>query len=223
MTYTYRTSTRVYPFDELDDSAQDKALAFAAEGALECFDGECTIEDACNMAAILGIDLRQRTVKLMNGKTRQKPSVYWSGFWSQSDGASFDGSYSYAKGCSRKIREAAPLDTELHRIADRLTELQKPFFYSLTAECDVSGHYSHSGCMRVSVEADDRYWDTTLPEDELAECLRDFADWIYSQLEREWEYQSSREVLIEGMADQMFDETGRFVCWAADCEEEDAA
>ena len=25
MTYTYRTSTRVYPFDELDDSAQDEA------------------------------------------------------------------------------------------------------------------------------------------------------------------------------------------------------
>ncbi len=39
----------------------------------------------------IGITVSTHEVKLMNGKTRQDPNIYFSGFWSQGDGAYFEG------------------------------------------------------------------------------------------------------------------------------------
>lgn len=39
----------------------------------------------------IGITVSTHEVKLMNGKTRQDPNIYFSGFWSQGDGACFEG------------------------------------------------------------------------------------------------------------------------------------
>ena len=46
---------------------------------------------------------------------------------------------------------------------------------------------------------------------EVFQALRDLADWLYLQLEREWEYQSSDECVDEGIVanDYTFTETGR--------------
>lgn len=48
-------------------------------------------EDFTQQLAETGIAVDTREVKLMNGKTRQDPSIYFSGFWSQGDGAYFEG------------------------------------------------------------------------------------------------------------------------------------
>ena len=69
----------------------------------------------------------------MGGGTRQKPCIWFSGFWSQGDGACFEGRYAYAPRASLRIRDYAPRDTELHRIADALQALQRLNFYQLTA------------------------------------------------------------------------------------------
>lgn len=39
----------------------------------------------------IGITVSTHEVKLMNGKTWQDPNIYFSGFWSQGDGAYFEG------------------------------------------------------------------------------------------------------------------------------------
>lgn len=189
----------VYTFDELDDHAKERAREWWRTAENSDFDTDYIIEDAQRMATILGIEFDTKPVKLMGGGTRTDPVVYWSGFSSQGDGACFEGSYSYAKGAAKAIRAEAPQDVRLHQIADDLQAAQRKAFYRLTAHCKHSGHYYHSGCMRVSVFYQDDEW-RDLPEgseDAITEALRDFANWIYSQLEQEYEYRMSDENVDE--------------------------
>ena len=151
------TKTRtLFQFDELTDSAKRKARDWYREASAgDDFGAECVYEDAAQCAEIMGIDLRTRQAKLMNGGTRMDPCIYYSGFWSQGDGACFEGSYEYAKGAAKAIRAHAPVDKELHRIADELQELQRANFYRLTATMRHRGRYYHSGCMDVDVAGND--------------------------------------------------------------------
>jgi len=200
----------VYSFDELSDRAKERARSWWRDGALDYDWWDCIYEDAATIADMLGIDLRQKPVKLMNGTTRHDPAIYFSGFSSQGDGACFEGSYAYKAGCARAVRRYASKDTVLHRIAADLVTLQRRYFYRLEAECRQSGHYSHSGCMSVNVDMAGRY---DVPDDAidgLTEVLRSFADWIYRQLEREYEWLMADEQVDESIRcnEYEFDEGG---------------
>lgn len=137
-----------------------------------------TYDDAKAAAATMGIDIAD---------------IAFSGFWSQGDGASFTGSYAYQKGAAAAIREYAPKDTELHRIADELQRVQRVNFYRLRADISKSRHrYQHEYTMAVEVDRTDGV-DADLHDahDTVTEAMRDLARWIYKQLEREYEYQSA--------------------------------
>ena len=206
-----RTET-VYRFDELDDRAKERARDWWRNLEDQDFDTEYVIDDAQRMGAILGIEFDTKPVKLMGGGTRYDPVVYWSGFSSQGDGACFEGRYAYAKGAAKRIREEAPRDTELHRIADALQSAQRRAFYRLEARCRHRGHYYHSGWMSVDVsDAGDEY--RALPdgiEDEITDALRGFADWIYRRLESEYEWRMSDEQVDDAITanEYEFDATG---------------
>lgn len=177
-------STTVYQYEELTPEAQEKARDWyrnASEG--DNFYSECVIEDATTIGAIMGITI---------------DNVYWSGFWSQGDGACFIGSYRYAKGAPKSVKAFAPKDKELHRIAEALQSLQRKNFYSLTARMVHRGYYQHSGCMSVDVE-DSRDQYRATPEDDLTQLMRDFADWIYKQLESAYESDNSDESVSENI------------------------
>ena len=195
----------VFKYEELDDRAKDKAKDWYRQFV---FNDSCdwwhVLEDAVQIAQILGIDIDTRW-------GNREPVIYFSGFWSQGDGACFEGSYRYAKGATKKIREYAPQDTELHRIADELQSIQRRNFYKLCARMTHSGRYSHSGCMDASVwHYDDQYRDIGDAEDDIAQLMRDFADWIYDQLEKEYEYKCSDNVVEESIIanEYEFDEDG---------------
>ena len=151
--------TKVYTYDELDDAAKAKARAWYAGLAFsDNNDWDHVFDDAVRMAEVLGIDIDTQPVKLMGGGTRDKPTIYFSGFWSQGDGACFEGSYRYKKGAAKAIRKEAPEDKELHRIADALQAVQRWHFYKLCANMSHHGRYSHSSYMSVDVDYyDDRY------------------------------------------------------------------
>ena len=204
--------TNVFQYDELDDRAKERAREWYSRHVFEdSCDWEFVYEDAAEVADILGIDLRQRRVQLMGGGHRYEPSIYFSGFWSQGDGACFEGTYRYAKGATKKIREYAPQDKELHRIADELQAVQRKHFYHLIASMNHTGHYCHSGCMSVEVEHnEDRYRDIGDAEEEIKQLMRDFADWIYAALESEYDYQTSDEAVEEAIRanEYEFDEEG---------------
>ena len=168
----------LYTFDELSDESKEKAREWAREWMSEDFDqlgADSVIDDAKEIGKLMGIDIDH---------------VYYSGFWSQGDGAQFTGFYSYAKDSVKKVIEYAPQDTELHRIVKALFNLQKPNFYRLQASVKHSGHYSHAFCTSIDVSPDDI---TDSTSEELKEILRDYMHWIYRQLEKEYEYQMSDE------------------------------
>ena len=201
----------LYRFDELSDRAKETARDWWRELEATDFDTEFVTEDAQRMGAILGIEFDTRPVKLMGGGTRYDATVYWSGFSSQGDGACFEGRYRYAKGAAKAIRKEAPKDTRLHAIVDALHGAQRSAFYRLEAICKHSGHYYHSGCMSVDVfDREDNCRDIGEADETVRQALRDFADWIYRQLETEYEWRMADEQVNDAITcnEYTFDENG---------------
>jgi hypothetical protein len=180
---------QLYKFDELSDIAKDKARDWWRNASIEDEWWEFVYADAVQCVDILGIDIVNQ-----RGKTNT-PDIQFSGFSSQGDGACFNGSYSYKPGAPKAIRQHAPQDKELHRIADELQKLQRPAFYRLRGEISTAGHYCHSGTMSFSL---DREIDFPMDKEQaVQQLMRDFADWIYKQLETEYDYRNADEQVDE--------------------------
>lgn len=131
------------------------------------------------------------------------------------------------------IKSYAPQDETLLSIAKDLDSVvNKDKIYEngdLTAVCsrNINAHYEHSGCIDVSVtltylvdSKDGQEFETTedgsvalLPgvQDTIQTALRRFADWIHSQIQQDYEYQTSDETLTEQLANAKFTEDGEQV------------
>jgi len=205
--------TTVYRLAELSDEAKDKARAWYREGGFDYDWYDAVYEDFQHIAVILGIDFKTRTIRLMGGGSRQEPRIWFSGFLSQGDGACFEGYYAYRKNASAEIRAYAPKDAVLHGIADALQAVQRRNFYQLRAEASHRGRYQHEYCMAISVTRDSPTWqDMTVDAEEIViEALRDLARWLYRQLEREYKYLTSDEMVDETIIanDYTFTGSGR--------------
>jgi hypothetical protein len=190
----------VYKFDELSESAKQKAIDDYRQDGFDYDWWDAVYEDARQIGEIIGIKI---------------DNIYFSGFSSQGDGACFEGKYTYTKGSVKKIKDHAPQDEELHRIARELQKLQKKNFYSLSAKVKQSGHYSHEYCTEIEVcDNLNSYGDVTVEtEKALSELLRDFMRWIYKSLETDWDYLSSDEQIVETIQanEWEFDENGDMV------------
>ena len=81
--------TTVYRLDELSDAAKDAARAWYREGGFDDDWYDAVYEDFQRIAEILGLDLNTRSVRLMGGGMRQDPCIWFTGFWSQGDGACY--------------------------------------------------------------------------------------------------------------------------------------
>ncbi len=181
---------------------------------------ECVTEDFERICDILGIEL-----------DRGEP--LFSGFCSQGDGASWTGDYRstlWDHGRHKsvptydiapaKIREYAPEDETLHRIADELCMLNRIYgpVYAV-----VKRHYGtkhvHDNTMDISAwefvyEEDQEDEDHETPaeiaehiETTLIELFRDLAVWLHRTLEQEHDYQTSDEAVAEALeANEMFEE-----------------
>ena len=186
-------------FDELSDEAKERAREWYRQGNCDdCFWSECTIDDAKEIGKYMGIDIE---------------NIYFSGFWSQGDGACFEGTWRAKDVQADKLKEYAPQDKELHRIVDGLAKIAKEYpdgYFKVRHR----GHYSHSGCTAFDVELpteqeneleydspEYKLLQVKLGEDEetLIELARDFMNWIYRQLEKEWDYQNSNEQVEESI------------------------
>ena len=198
-------TTTVYRFEELSDKAKERAREWMREGT--CQDSswyKFTIEDAETIGGILGIEYDYRTYATMGGGTGREPRIYFCGFGSQGDGACFEGQYRYAKGAAKNIRQHAPQDAKLHRIADALQALQRPHLFRLTARVKHAGYYYHEHSTQIDVYDGDNEADAATA-DALADILRDFMYWIYKQLEAEYDYQISDEAIDEAITANEYD------------------
>ena len=127
----------------------------------------------------------------------------FSGFYSQGDGASFTGSYTYKKGCLKAVKDFAPNDKGLHDIVVGIVSHQKDNGYKL--ECDIgrSGSlYCHSNTMSFDWSKNgDCYfeWKNAFVEDEIEQLIKDLADWYYTSLQSEYDYLLSDEYIAENI------------------------
>jgi hypothetical protein len=156
---------------------------------------------------ILGIEL-----------DKDEPS--FSGFWSQDDGASWSGTYEAqtvgtypARGmvptydlAPALIREYAPKDEELHRIADELCLLARIYGPTYVTVRRHNHRYVHSNTMCVSEwEYDDASIDMTDVDDAIIDHVEEallhafqaLAEWLYAALEREHDYLTSDEAVAD--------------------------
>lgn len=167
----------IYKYEELSDDAKEKAREWYRKD-LEA-DSEYVIDDAKEIAALMGWEIDK---------------VYFSGFWSQGDGACFEGRLRYKKGCAKSVTSHAPRDKELHRIAKAWQGVQRRNFYALTASVKHRGHYHHEMC--TEFDCGDASAEV---EDDIKEIARDFMLWIYKQLETEYNWQNSDETVEENI------------------------
>tara|TARA_R110000868_G_scaffold188768_3_gene431545 strand:+ start:8326 stop:9033 length:708 start_codon:yes stop_codon:yes gene_type:complete len=223
---------KAYEFDELDDKAKEKAREWFRSG--NCDDNswsECTLEEAEEQAALMGIDIT-------NNKDSRGAHIYWSGFWSQGDGACFEGTWRASDVKADKVADGwgeHPATTGIKRIAAVFAEIAKKYPHaSFTVKH--RGHYSHEHCTEfdfnsgheycepkdlesfrdsddqtddgLSDKMDDCFFQGT--DDELKEAAKDFMRWIYRQLEKEYEYQNSDEQVDDNIRanEYLFTESG---------------
>lgn len=186
---------QAYKFSELSDTAKQKAINHCREWQTDHQWWDFVYDDAKEIGKIMGIDIER---------------IYFSGFWSQGDGACFEGWYSYKPDSCKQIRQYAPMDAELHAIAQALQNIQRTNFYQLRAGVKHRGHYYHENCTDIDIDRNDYKEPTQDAEESIKECLRDFMRWIYSKLEQEYEWLTSDESVTEMIEanEYEFDEEG---------------
>jgi hypothetical protein len=187
-----RTRTiNLYSFAELSDSAKQNALDRLRDINVDdsCW-SDSAIDAIEDSGALLGISIKH---------------VYFTGFSRQGDGACFEGTYSYRKGALASVRAEWPQEIELHHIASTLQSIQRPHFYRLSATVSHRGHYYHSYCTQIDVEDSNGLNVPARVKDSLKTALRRFMDWSYRCLEREYEYQTSDEAILETIEANEYD------------------
>lgn len=187
---------KLYTFDELDDKAKERAMQWYREASND--DEWWSYDDFIECATRLGIEIKYRTETTTSGRTFSRPCIWFSGFWSQGDGACFEGSWSYKPDAVAAITEYAPQDTVLHGIAQRLHDIQSAHPLPLSAKVEHSGHYYHAGCTAIEI-MDDGEGDLTDVAKAVASELRAFMNWMYRQLEDQWEDINSDESVSENI------------------------
>lgn len=192
-----KTATiQTFEFDELGSKAKETARAWYREGAFQFDWYDFVYEDANTVAGLLGIDIYETPSRGLH--------IFFSGFCSQGDGACFEGTWRAFDVKVGQMKEHAPEDATLHRIAGEFEKVAKQFPNALFS-VKHRGHYSHQYCTDFDVEirdADDVNVDSeeaTTAEKALIEAARDFMAWIYRQLEQEFTYQNSDEAVDESI------------------------
>lgn len=197
----------VFTFDELSNAARQRAREWYREENLDDEWWDCTYDDFSAICEILGIELATCPIRSMGGRTWQKPCIQFRGFWSQGDGASFEGWLAYAKGSVARIKAYAPRDIELHTIAACLASVQKRNFYRLYADITQCGYYCHEHTMQIDVRRNDAGM-TADAEAIVAEAMRDLARWLYARLEAEYRRLNSDGAVEESILANAYTFTG---------------
>jgi len=163
----------LYQFEELDDKAKEKAR----EWYRRCTDDETFWSEQCT-------DDCEEQLKYLGFSIDH---IYWTGFWSQGDGACFAGTWSAANvivNAASDVEELGKTHAKLIAIARACPEA--------SATVKQKGHYYHENCTEFSC---DEFTD----EDSFIDLAKDCMRWCYRQLEKAYEWQNANEQVDENI------------------------
>lgn len=145
----------------------------------EVYDGwhEPVYEHAMEVGRLLGFDIH---------------GIRFSGFWSQGDGASWNGYVRLKNAELKEALEYVPDDTWIRAIVEELAPLvllpKVEFFAAYT-----NSRYCHENTMEIQyIIGYEEYVDVRV-EQSIEWAVKEFAKWIYKQLEEEYEDQRNNE------------------------------
>jgi hypothetical protein len=199
-------SVTLYKFDELSPAAQRKAIdkhtADPNAPYPHEFWADTTLDDSKEIAKLLGFDVSG----LM---------IFYSGFYSQGDGACVTGKWNADSLDVKALKEYAPQDTQLQSIAERLAHWVQ-FYPKAYAYLSHRGNYYHAHSIDFELEVGEdedgeaKEW-TSLADTDLRNILRDFMNWIFDRLRTEYEWHFQDEQVKEDIrqGDYEFTEDGR--------------
>lgn len=189
--------TNIFEFSELSDSAKERARQWYRNSSYDCYWSESAIDDAADLFDLIGVDIRNTLKTRMDKTFSYEPSVFFSGFSSQGDGACFNAKHRYKKGGLKALISYAPHETALHEIAKRIQEIQKRYFYAIQVSTQQHGRYCHAYSMDVTVDCENGINENA--ENDMTECFRDLANWLYSKLEKAYYFENSNEIVDENI------------------------
>lgn len=129
--------------------------------------------------------------------------VQFSGFWSQGDGASFTGRFSLSQVNPTELKASLPTEVELHQLIDRLHVFSADHPTIEGKITRLSSHYSHSNTMIIGEFSSDMGYCNEEAENfspyegEVLQIFRELADWLYSRLSDEYDYQLASETAYQ--------------------------
>ncbi|AXQ68556.1 hypothetical protein HOU00_gp120 [Caulobacter phage CcrPW] len=198
-----RTVTKeVFQYDELTPKAQEKARDWFRDMLDRTADNEFAepvMEEAERVAGMLGITFKP---------TRGGDPVSWSGFYSQGDGASFEGRYAAPeKPAFETIKAEFPTELKLQAIAAELDAFQDRHGRRLVADITRNGrsNYVHAYTVDIDVCEQDEAADDGLvnvsptTEKAIADELRNFMGWIWDQLREAYEGDREDETVADNI------------------------
>ena len=173
-------ATTLYEYHELDDSAKDKARHWWL--SCDSFDPDHELEHIKEALEALGFSC-----------DGQKWQFNWE-VGGGNDGFGFASWYSYEPGCVAKADQYGDVPGDCAR---RLTALQRPHFYKLTARTTLNRGIYSPGCS-ASVDSD-HHEPTDADETEFDSIVSELCHWAKKQLQDEYEYVQSEECIADAM------------------------
>lgn len=171
--------TTLYKFDELSTESKERAITSFQEddSYLDYEWDEYTINDFKTILELIGYyDI----------------TCYFSGFWSQGDGACFSARFSRNKRCLDKVKKYCPKE---EKIIDITEQIQSEIPLHEEYEIKHSGHYYHEYCTNVYYLGDNNKAEQL--DGRFLELSRQLMRILYEKLNDEYDYLNSSEAIIE--------------------------
>ena len=171
--------TTLYSFDELSTESKERAITSFQEddSYLDYNWYEYTINDFETILELIGYyDI----------------TCYFSGFWSQRDGACFSARFSRNKRCIEKVKSYCLTEEKILNIVE---QIQSEIPLHEEYEIKYSGHYSHEYCTNVYYLGDNNKAEQL--DERFLELSRQLMRILYKKLNDEYDYLNSSEAITE--------------------------
>ena len=171
--------TILYKFDELSTESKKKAItSFQEDDSHLDYDWhKDTINDFKTILELIGY---------------YNITCYFSGFYSQGDGACFSARFSREKRCLQKVKSYCPKEEKILNIVEKI---QSEIPLHEEYEIKHSGHYYHEYCTNVYYLGDNEKAEQL--DERFLELSRQLMRILYKKLNTEYDYLNSDEAITE--------------------------